>query len=273
MRLPTILIDSFGSLAQVWEQSVIRTWMNGINIKTQYDRPGEPPSKACMMIMEIRDPLMEPRIHRCMPAGLGDLEVYKQEVIDGIHDSWIDHSDPKKWQYTYHERLMTYKTEDCGELYTTNQITYIVDNLAACFFSRRAQAITWQPDFDPRHTDPPCLQRIWGQIMEEDNKLYFTMHAFWRSRDAFKAAYMNMFAFIELQKVIAKRIGDKIGREVLLGSYVDVSDNYHIYGTYYKEVDDFIKTLDKRTFEERTYTTEFAEEFFVETREKLLKEV
>jgi len=29
------------------------------------------------------------RIHRAFPGGLEDLEIYRQEVVDGVHDHWI----------------------------------------------------------------------------------------------------------------------------------------------------------------------------------------
>ena len=80
---------------------------------------------------------------------------------------------------------------------------------------------------------------------------------------------MNMFAFTELQKMIAEKISQKIGKKIKPGKYVHIADSYHIYGSYYKDFQGFLSTLEKRSFEERTWETCFAEPFFKEARRKL----
>jgi len=64
---------------------------------------------------------------------------------------------------------------------------------------------------------------------------------------------MNMFALVMLQKKIANRIGELIGREVKLGRYVDFNDSYHIYGKNLAEFKArFMKALEQRKFADRT---------------------
>ena len=99
-----------------------------------------------------------------------------------------------------------------------------------------------------------------------------TTHTHWRSRDGYKAAFMNIFVITELQKLIAQRISDNLGREIRVGRYVDISDSFHIYGSYYDEFKGFLKTVGTRTFEERTWHTEFAKPMFEEARERLRRE-
>ncbi|MEF9426498.1 MAG: hypothetical protein L0956_04750 [Candidatus Mariimomonas ferrooxydans] len=98
------------------------------------------------------------------------------------------------------------------------------------------------------------------------------MNTHWRSRDAYKAAFMNIFALTDLQKVIAGKVSDKIGRPVKVGRYVDISDSYHIYGSYFSQFEGFLDTLKKKTFEQRTYSSSFAEPIFEEAREKIKAE-
>jgi len=75
-----------------------------------------------------------------------------------------------------------------------------------------------------------------------------------RSNDAYKAAFMNMFALVQLQKRIAERIAELAGRQVLLGRYVHQADSYHIYGSYFDEFQSrFLRALETRTFERRTF--------------------
>ena len=263
-NIPVITVSG-RNIPEVWEKAVMATWEKGTDVRTEYDKESDPPSKDCTMIMEVEDPMLEPRIHRAFPGGLGDLEVYRQEVIDGIHDHWLDVEGG--WHYTYHERLFDFPACDTK----IDQIDYIVRKLSDVPYSRRAQAITWNVDLDPPVDDAPCLQRLWCRIVGEE-KPVLNMNTHWRSRDGYKAAFMNIFALTELQRSIAQRISENLGNEVKVGRYVDISDSFHIYGSYYEEFKGFLQTVEARSFEDRTWNTEFAEPIFEEARERLKKE-
>ncbi len=262
-NIPVIAVSG-KNIPEAWEKAVMAAWEQGLSVKTEYDKEGDPPSKDCTMMMEIEDPMSEPRIHRAFPGGLGDLEVYRQEVMDGIHDHWLEVEGG--WHYTYHQRLFHFPGNA-----ETDQMDYIVRKLSEVPYSRRAQAITWNVDLDPPVDDAPCLQRIWCRIAGEE-ELALNMNTHWRSRDGYKAAFMNIFALTELQKLIAQQISEKIGREVKVGRYVDIADSFHIYGSYYEDFKGFLQTVEARTFEQRTWNTEFAEPMFEEARERLEKE-
>jgi len=220
------------------------------------------------MIMVCKDPFKEPRIHRCFPAGLDTLEIYRQEVVNGVHDHWINPAEGK-WTYTYHERLFSYKSD--GK--TVDQMKYVVDKLSEVYYSRRAQAITWKTSYDPETDDPPCLQRIWFRMFENSNtELVLNMNTHWRSRDAYKASFMNIFALTDLQKIIAGQISSKINRKVVAGRYTDVADSFHIYGSYYNEFKRFLDTVKTRKFEERVWNSEFAVDFFEDAKKQLEQE-
>jgi len=239
-----------------------------MDIKTEYDKPGDPSSKDCTMILVVNEPMAEPRIHRAFPGGLEDLEVYRQEVVDGIHDHWIK-PEEGKWTYTYHQRLFGFNVE--GKI--INQIDYMVDKLSEASYSRRAQAITWNPLTDPFTDDPPCLQRIWCRLAEDNSgKASLNMNTHWRSRDGYKASFMNIFALTDLQARMAAEISRRTGKEVSAGRYVDISDSFHIYGSYAEEFKRFLKTVAERAFEEKTWSTEFATPFFEDAKERLKNE-
>ena len=75
------------------------------------------------------------------------------------------------------------------------------------------------------------------------------MNTHWRSRDAYRAAFMNLFGITELQKHIAEEISRKIGKKVNVGRYVDISDSYHIYGESFDDFKNrFLNILGKREF-------------------------
>lgn len=265
-EIPVLRVEG-ETLPETWEKAVLATWSGGLGIKTEYDKPGDPESKDCTMVMVVTNPMKEPRIHRAFPGGLEDLEIYRQEVVDGIHDHWINPAEGK-WTYTYHQRLARYKIE--GK--TIDQIEYIINKLAATPHSRRAQAITWNVGMDPFTDDPPCLQRIWARLIKSGDKYILDMNTHWRSRDAFKASFMNIFALTDLQNTIAQKISETLGKEVACGRYVDISDSFHIYGSYALEFQNFLKMAGERTFEEKTWSSEFARPFFEEAAVKLRNE-
>lgn len=61
---------------------------------------------------------------------------------------------------------------------------------------------------------------------------------------------MNMFAFTELQKLVATGINRRINKTIETGKYVHIADSCHIYGSYYDDFKGFLETTDKRSFEE-----------------------
>ena len=246
------------SLPMAWERAVLACWEQGENFPTEYDKPGDPNSRDIIAMIHVTKPFEEPRIHRAFPGGLDDLEKYRAEVLYGVHDHWVDPA-AGKWEYTYHERLFEYRVPGVGVF---NQIATVIEKLKAVPYTRRAQAITWQVWNDMTIADPACLQRLWFRI--SDGKLHLNVHI--RSNDAFKAAFMNMYAFTELQRIVAKEIG------VEPGEYIHIADSFHIYGSYFEEFEGFLKTLETRSPDQRVYTTDFALDFFIEGCNALLAE-
>ncbi|MCM8768450.1 MAG: thymidylate synthase [Candidatus Omnitrophica bacterium] len=250
MRQPVLLIRG-KSIAETWEKSLVALWKKGISVKTEYDRAADPASRDATVILVVRQPLAEPRIHLGFPGGLEDLEKYRQEVVLGIHDHWIDPTEGK-WTYTYHSRLFNYSLPENPDK-KVNQIDLLVEKLAAVPYTRRAQAITWIPFTDPLTDDPPCLQRIWCRLLKsEEGEYSLVMNTHWRSRDAYRAAFMNLFGLTELQREIARRVSEKIGNPVHLGQYTEMIDSYHIYGESFTDFTArFLPLLGKRRFYDR----------------------
>ncbi len=279
-NVPVIYVTA-KCLPEAWEKAVIAVWDNGIDIKTEYDKPDDPPSKDATVVVEIENPFVEPRIHKNFPGGPAELEAYRQEVVGGIHDHWIDPANGK-WTYTYHERLFSYSpVEDirnCDSpkpFRAVNQIQYIIDSLSRTSHTRRAQAITWMPTADPKTDDPPCLQRIWCRLMDDGKGgKVLNMNTHWRSRDLYKAWFMNVYALTDLQRTIAEEISRKTGKKVSVGRYVDISDSLHIYGSYFKDAKTEVEKMKKSSFTQRAWeSTHPAFEMMTqEARENLAKD-
>jgi len=245
------------SLPAAWERAVVETWERGARFRTEYDKPDDPQSRDACAMIHVTQPFSEPRIHKAFPGGLDDLEVYRAEVLYGVHDHWIA-PEEGKWEYTYHERLFAYRVPGVAE--PIDQVARLIDKLREVPHTRRAQAVTWQAWQDVGIHDPACLQRLWFRI--EEGRLNLVIHI--RSNDAYKAAFMNMYAFTELQKVVAAQLG------VEPGEYVHVADSFHIYGSYFAEFEGFLRSVETRP--DRTFTTEFALPMFQDGADRVLAE-
>lgn len=276
-NIPVLNVEE-DTIPLAYENVIEAVWEKGVSIRTEYDRPEDPPSRDATVIIVVRHPFGQPRFHRSFADGLGGLAEYVMEVVHGAHDYWVKpveeimkgkESKDTRWTYTYHERLFEYRIENK----VVDQIGYLIDKLSSTGYSRRAQAITWNPKLDPPTDDPPCLQRIWGRLCEDGEGGYiYNMNTHWRSRDLFKAWFENVIALTTLMRNIAEAIAKKTGKEVRVGRYVDISDSLHIYGSYFREIEgnpekgikSFFEKLKSRSFEERTWDSDFIKPHFID---------
>jgi thymidylate synthase len=276
-HIPILRVEA-DTIPRAYEQAIRDVWEKGISIRTEYDRPDDPPSRDATVVIVVREPFAQPRFHRSFADGLGGLAEYVMEVVHGAHDYWVKpleeilkgtESQDTRWTYTYHGRLFEYRIEDL----VVDQIAAMIDKLAGTGYTRRAQAITWNPKLDPPTEDPPCLQRVWGRLCEDREGGYvLNMNTHWRSRDLFKAWFENVIAITTLMRKIAEEIEKKIDRPVRLGRYADISDSLHIYGSYFREIEgdpdkgikNFFEKLESRPFEERTWHSDFVKPYFID---------
>ena len=276
-NIPVLMISE-DTIPAAYEQAIKMVWEKGTRIKTEYDRPEDPASRDATVVICVENPFGQPRFHRSFADGLGGLAEYVMEVVHGAHDYWVKpvdeilkavDSQDTRWTYTYHERLFEYRIEDK----VVNQIDYLIDKLSKTGYSRRAQAITWNPKLDPPTEDPPCLQRIWGRICEDGEGGYvFNMNTHWRSRDLFKAWFENVIAITTLMRKITEAIADRSGKTVRIGRYVDIADSMHIYGSYFREIEgdpergikSFFEKLGSRSFSDRTWHSDFVKPYFID---------
>ena len=266
------------TIPRAYERAIKEVWEKGASIRTEYDRPDDPPSRDATVMITVENPFAQPRFHRSFADGLGGLSEYVMEVVHGAHDYWIKpreeilkgtESTDTRWTYTYHRRLVEYEMEDR----IIDQIDYMVKKLSQTEYSRRAQGITWNAVLDPPTDHPPCLQRVWGRLLEDESgDLVFNMNTHWRSRDLYKAWFENVIALTTLMRKIAERISDEKSREVRVGRYVDISDSLHIYGSYFREIEgdtekgikSFFERLESRSFADRTWNSDFVRPLFID---------
>ena len=172
--------------------------------------------KEVTMSFVVEQPLCEPMISRLFYGDPRSLEQYRQEMLDGIMDFEIDRGN---WVYTYHSRY-------------ANQYGFILDELRRNPYSRRAVMDIRTPD-DMGSDDPACWQH--AQYFIREGKLHCKI--LFRSNDACKAAYMNAFALIMLQK----RIADALG--VQMGTYTHRANSFHCYERDFDLLDGYIERI------------------------------
>ncbi len=267
-----VLVAQGDCIARAWENSLLTLIESGCRLQTEYDKADDPPSRDATMVLTVTDPTAEPMIHRDFPGGFEELQEYVMEVCDGIKDHCVrDPDDPTdtRWEYTYHQRLFGYTVPS---LPAVDQIEAVCRQLADVPHTRRAQAITWKVWEDATCYDPACLQSVWCRIIEEEGRPLLSMNVRFRSNDAYKAAFMNIFALVQLQKRIAARISELSGRTVELGRYCHMADSYHIYGSNLAEFQArFLGAVEKRTFEQRTMRYEDVRDIMEEAQPAILE--
>lgn len=158
--------------------------------------------KEVAMEMVVDFPLLEPRISACTICGPEELQQYVMEMTQGILDFEVEKG---KWAYTYHKRF-------------ADQIPPLIEELKRDPNSRRACLLVRRPE-DIYMSDPPCLQHI--QFFIRNNKL--DCYVLFRSNDAVKATFMNAFALIKLQEMIAAELNIEVGQ------YVHRANSFHCY--------------------------------------------
>jgi thymidylate synthase len=225
------------SIGRAWESAVLDTWYKGSEIYTEYDEK----SKDVVGCIEVLDPLSQPVVHKAVFAWHRK-DGYTREIMEGIEDGRIG----KDWWYTYHQRLFGYPAGSEG--YPSppfiDQMDYIVEKLKKTPYSRRAQAITWSPVHDRWVEDPPCLQRVWCRIIDGS----LEMHTYWRSRDLWKAWWLNVYAFTRMQKAMAEKLDCEVGR------YIDISSALHLYERDWDQIrENFVKICETRDERDRYF--------------------
>jgi len=222
------LFVSGNSLPSAYHNALLALYENGDRVDcTDYN-------DFCVeasMTIEITEPLKEPMISKLFIGGHFELEHYRREVLDGILDFVIGHGNC--WEYTYHDRFAKY-------------IPKVIEDLKRNKDSRRAVISIRDNDVDFSNADPACLQSL--HFLIRDDKLH--LKVLFRSNDSSRASFMNMFAFIMLQKQVAQEL------DIPVGSYVHRANSYHIYGTHYETLKKWIEDIKTKPFDELVYEYE-----------------
>jgi len=172
--------------------------------------------KEASMTFVVEEPLSEPMISKMFIGEPRSLEQYRQEMLDGILDFEVGRGN---WDYTYHMRM-------------EKQLPGVIDELGRCPESRRAVIVT-REQHEISSSSPACMQHV--QYFIRGGALHCKI--LFRSNDATKAAFMNAFALIMLQK----RVADALG--VPVGTYTHRANSFHVYERDYDMFDGYVRRI------------------------------
>lgn len=232
------------SIPQAYYRAIKAVWEHGLAMRTQYDRKNDageyidPPSRDVSVLVEIKDPFMQPRFP---PISFCEVGVYIAELL-GIKNHRVlpmsklleavqtgGQLPTTEWPYVYSQRLLAHPDVN-GK--TTNQLALAVDTIVQVPFSRRAMCSTAVPDVDPyMKEDIPCWRELQLRCtVNPDDSWNFCPRTMWRSRDLYKAWGDNVIAVTFLLQTLMREISEKAGRVVHFGTYADYSCSLHVYG-------------------------------------------
>lgn len=199
--------------------------------------------KEISMTIVTEHPLMEPRISALFAGGPDDLEQYVQEMTDGILDFEVDRGN---WKYTYHQRMTSFPVDPNVfklETPTADQIQFVIEDLKRNPDSRRAVINIRDNSSDMYSADPACLQHM--QFFIRNGALH--LKALFRSNDACKAAFMNMYALVAIQQKVANALN------IPVGSYTHRANSYHCYERDFGLLEGYVKRIKDKDGNITTY--------------------
>ena len=116
------------NVRDAWLSALTQVLYQGDDIKTEYDKPEDPPSKDASVLIEIKDPTSNPitrkdkimrikskygnsyEVYGCMADTylIGSIQSgYIEEIMEGVNDHYIWDSGTS-FPYSYHDRIYNY---------------------------------------------------------------------------------------------------------------------------------------------------------------------
>ncbi|MHA1193472.1 MAG: hypothetical protein ACTSP9_14485, partial [Promethearchaeota archaeon] len=121
------------NVRDAWLSAVIQVLYDGDDIKTEYDKPDDPPSKDATVMIEIEEPLSNPisyEIYGCMADTylIGSIQGgYIEEILEGVNDHYIWDSGTS-FPYSYHDRVYNYAPFSLEDSIYVNYDLELVNN-------------------------------------------------------------------------------------------------------------------------------------------------
>ncbi len=143
-----VFFISKNNVRDAWLSAIGQVLYHGDDIKTEYDKPEDPPSKDATVLIEINNPMSSPITRRdkvlrikskfgnsyevfgCMADIylIGSIQSgYIEEIMEGVNDHYIWQSDAS-FPYSYHDRIFNYAPYSLEDTTHVNYDLEVVDN-------------------------------------------------------------------------------------------------------------------------------------------------
>ncbi|MCD6092954.1 MAG: hypothetical protein J7J38_02970 [Candidatus Aenigmarchaeota archaeon] len=243
------IVIKAGSCGEAWELAVRAMMTRGFERFVKAPEYQTSTRDAPMFIM-VENALAEPRISQKAPITLEMAKEYANNLIYGMPKE-----KENKFDYTYYSRLRCYpdcivragapnvaSQDELNEyakkisggkcvIQKIDQVEKVIEIFKKDPTRRTAVMHTWVPmrdltKFTPerKDTSSPCLVLMHPQLVQDKLHLNVVM----KTNDLFNAWPGNAYAFIELQKYMADKIGVGVGHynhfSVSMQIYQDVYD-------------------------------------------------
>lgn len=210
------------------------------------------------LTMVIEHPTAEPMISKLAMITPELLEQYRMEMVEGIMDFSVDSG---KEPYTYHDRMVRW-----GGDKTKNQLDFVISELRRNPESRRAVIDIRNNAEEMGEEEIACMQHI--QFFIRDGKL--DMKVLFRSEDAIRAAFTNIFGLVMLQEYVALCLC------VPVGQYTHRVNSFHVYKDCFNDLIGASKRIENEGLKDLTipYRGENGwAELMAEERENILRKM
>lgn len=143
-----VLFISKKSVRDAWLSAVAQVLYNGDDIKTEYDKKEDLPSKDATVLIEIKEPMSDPitrkdkilkinskygnsfEVYGCMADTylIGSIQSgYIEEILEGTNDHYLWDSDTS-FPYSYHDRIYNYTPYSLEDSVNVNYDLDFVNN-------------------------------------------------------------------------------------------------------------------------------------------------
>jgi thymidylate synthase (methanogen type) len=143
-----VFFISKNNVRDAWLSAIGLVLFNGDDVKTEYDKSEDSPSKDATVLIEIKDPLSNPimrkdkimkikskygnsyEVYGCMADTylIGSIQSgYIEEIMDGVNDHYIWDSG-LSFPYSYHDRIFNYTPFSLEDTIHINYNLEYVDN-------------------------------------------------------------------------------------------------------------------------------------------------
>ena len=136
------------TVRDAWLSAVVQVLYKGDDIRTEYDKEQDPPSKDATVLIEVENPMSEPisrkgrvmkinskygnsfEVYGCIADTylIGSIQSgYIEEIMEGVNDHYLWESDTS-FPYSYHDRIFSYTPYSLEDSIHVNYDLELVDS-------------------------------------------------------------------------------------------------------------------------------------------------